>query len=219
VSWIYNLARFSYRRAIRLAPRDAVPYATHLPVLVGLSSIVRPKVVVEFGSGTYSTLTFLNRAIFPSLESLISLEDDTAWYEKMKQLVAADKRASLRLVAGSVASRIASIAWSAVDLIFVDDSEERGRSVTLNELSKHISSIPVVLHDYNSPRLRWATRTFERRYFFSIWNPQTCVLWNGNLPWDWHLKTLNAILRSHRKVSVDDTAVWNETLSSFPKAC
>ena len=218
MSWIYRQARSFYRTVIRLAPWDSVPYATHLPVLAALSAVVRPKVIVEFGSGTYSTLAFLDRAIFPTVESLVSLEDDSAWYEKMKQFVSADSRASLRLVASPVASQVRSIVWSAVDLIFVDDSEERGRAMTLKELSKHVSGTPVVLHDYNSLRLRWATRPFERRYCFNIWNPQTGVLWNGNLPCYQHLDRVDSILRDNKELSVHDTAGWCLALSRLPKA-
>jgi hypothetical protein len=217
MSWIYKLVRFSYRRAIRLAPKDPVAYATHLPVLVGLASVVRPKVVVEFGSGTYSTLTFLNRGIFPSVESLISFEDDPAWYEKMKGLVSGDNRASIRQVRGSIASQVRSITGHAVDLIFVDDSDEHGRAGTLRELSK-LSDTAVILHDYNLPRIRWATRMFERRYCFNIWNPQTCVLWNGNLPWDRHLKRVDGLLKSHCDLSVDDAVGWRQVLTSFAGA-
>jgi hypothetical protein len=180
---------------------------------------MRPKTVVEFGSGTFSTLTFLDRAIFPSVESLVSFENDAVWYEKMKQLVSGDGRASIRQVTGPIASQVGSIAWNTVDLVFVDDSDEFGRAATVRELSKQrISGVAIILHDYEILRLRSATRMFERRYCFKPWNPQTCVLWNGHLSCDRQLNEIDGVLRSHDTLSVEDTASWCRVLSGLSEA-
>src|SRR5439155_25567212 len=51
----------------RRPSRSRMDYATHLPILVGLSQSLKVKRVLELGSGMYSTLTFLDSNLFPEL--------------------------------------------------------------------------------------------------------------------------------------------------------
>jgi predicted O-methyltransferase YrrM len=61
-------------------------YATHVPILIGLARMREIKNVLEFGCGHYSTLTFLNRAAFPHLVKLHSIENDSSWSETIREL-------------------------------------------------------------------------------------------------------------------------------------
>jgi hypothetical protein len=54
-------------------------YGSHAPILKLIAGRREVQRVVEFGSGTHSTLTFLNEAIFKDLTSLITMEDDKKW--------------------------------------------------------------------------------------------------------------------------------------------
>ncbi len=212
-------ARRVYNRMIGLVPENRTPYATHIPILLGLSAAIEPKVIVEFGAGMSSTPTFLNRLLFPSVESLISFENDLEWHERMEPLVSTDSRASLTQIKGPIAAQVEGIPLNGVDLIFVDDSDEGGRTATISALAKRRPrGIPIVVHDYNLRRLRVASRPFERRFCFKIWNPQTCVLWNGTLGWEHRLKELNGLMKRNHGTPVEDTGGWREALASrsFP---
>src|ERR1700752_5425053 len=104
------------------APRAKNDYATHVPVLIGLSKIGPIKSVLELGSGKYSTLTFLNREVFPDLEVLDSFETDPDWAERVRELVKLDKRATMHVVDGPMVEAVGRIDLDVYDLVFVDDS-------------------------------------------------------------------------------------------------
>src|SRR5450759_2469319 len=82
------------------APRSEFAYATHVPYLTGIAKLAEVRRVVEFGCGEYSTLTFLDREVFPALERLDSFEDDPQWIEKVRVMAAGDKRMRLMLQEG-----------------------------------------------------------------------------------------------------------------------
>ena len=84
-------------------PRALNDYATHIPILIGLSRLRQIRHVLEFGCGHYSTLTFLNRSAFPHLEQLHSVENDDAWAATIQE-AASDSRWKLQLVNGSCGS-------------------------------------------------------------------------------------------------------------------
>src|SRR5437868_6150649 len=92
-----------FRKAINRLPfrapqRAENPFATHIPVLVGLAQLLRVERVLELGCGQYSTLTFLQPAVFSNLVKLQSIENDSAWVDKVIPLTNRDSRMNLTLV-------------------------------------------------------------------------------------------------------------------------
>ena len=59
------------------------PYATHLPVLRKLATHLHVRSVLEFGGGLHSTKLFLDRAVFPALDELVTLESSLAWATRL----------------------------------------------------------------------------------------------------------------------------------------
>lgn len=58
-------------------------WGSHQPVLRGIGKFMPVRSVIEFGGGLYSTPLFLDRAVFPQLESLITIESDIDWGKKV----------------------------------------------------------------------------------------------------------------------------------------
>src|SRR5215207_10889023 len=91
------------------APRAENDYATHVPILLGLARMREIKSVLEFGCGRYSTLTFLNRAAFPHLERLHSIENDSIWAETIHEAAKSDERWTLKLLRGEIAGSVPAL--------------------------------------------------------------------------------------------------------------
>jgi len=75
---------------------DKLPaYGTHVPVLKYLASHFKIENVLEFGCGVFSTITFLDKASFPDLKSLVSLESDAFWIDNILRMVGKDPRVKI----------------------------------------------------------------------------------------------------------------------------
>src|SRR5690349_15789849 len=74
-------------------------WGSHLPVLKAIGRIC-PHIshVVELGCGRYSTPTFLDKACYPNLTRLTSLENNETWAKQVQSCIA-DVR--LHLIFGS----------------------------------------------------------------------------------------------------------------------
>jgi hypothetical protein len=112
--------RLLYNAAIRLQPRHETPYATHMPILVGLGLLCRPRKVIEFGSGEFSTALFLDRSVFPTVEEVVSFENDAVWFSQVSSRLVGDARLHMQSISGEMASVISTSTLSG-DLIFIDD--------------------------------------------------------------------------------------------------
>jgi hypothetical protein len=53
------------------------PYASHLGLLTRIGPGITQ--VLELGAGQYSTPLFLDRAVYPDLKRLVSIEPDRKW--------------------------------------------------------------------------------------------------------------------------------------------
>ena len=176
--WVRKL----YHLSIGLGPRSDQPYATHVPVLVGVAAALRPKQLIEFGSGSFSTLSFLDEVAFPSIEQVRSYENNKEWFEQVQQRSRGSSRVHLQYFAGDMYQAVASADVAAADMIFLDDSpsaEERVK--TVNVVSRLCGDGPVsVLHDYEMLKLRLVARKFDHCVPFEAFNPQCCAMWNGH---------------------------------------
>src|SRR5215211_8069380 len=104
-------------------PRALNDYATHVPILIGLARLREIRSVLEFGCGYYSTLTFLNRAAFPHLEELHTVENDASWAETIHEAAKSDERWTLKLVRREIADSIPALDLEVFDLVLIDDSK------------------------------------------------------------------------------------------------
>jgi hypothetical protein len=177
------------------------------------------KSVLEFGCGYYSTLTFLNRSIFPHLETLQSIENDASWASTIQQAANNDKRWVLNLVDGEIADHVNPVKMTsgakpleAYDLILIDDSQTcTQRAATIQAVAACQPERPwIVIHDYEMEEYRTAAKGFEQRHTFKPYTPQTGLVCNKATR---EVKSLRPVLKKHsRKLEPDDVEGW---LSAF----
>jgi len=146
------------------------PYGTHVPVLQAMGKLLNPRRVLEFGTGFYSTLTFLNRDYYAGLKVLHAVESDPNWVKHIRQF-SDDKR--LRYV-----EHPATLVD--YDMVFVDNGQtEDERVVVLRALMAGDVTCPVIIHDSERQAYRNAVQ-FERVWEWTAVHPQTMVCWNGD---------------------------------------
>jgi hypothetical protein len=213
----FFLRRHVYYRAIRLKERSDDAYSTHLPILCAMGANILPKRVVEYGSGLISTSAFLNRSVFPGLESLLSFENDSSWYAAVVGSVGYDGRLELRLAEGAMKSTVAPCDLAGCGLVFVDDSNDIGRAETITAIAAcRPRGIPIVIHDIEQWRLFQAARRFDHRFRFDALSPQTGVVWNGH--WDLAelLPRMNQRIQRHsEKISARNAEEWASIFRGF----
>lgn len=171
-----------YPETIGRVVRHNNAFATHIPVLTALGHIIPIRRVLEFGSGTISTLLFLNPSVFPYVESLVSYENDNDWYQMVRSQTA-DPRLDLYFVQGHMHTIIESLDLSNFDLIFVDDSksaEQRSQTITQLALRKDEITGLVVVHDFEQLAYRRAASPFVYRKRIRAFNPEVGLLWTRN---------------------------------------
>jgi hypothetical protein len=195
----------------RPAARAVNDYATLVPVLVALASRFHIRSVLELGSGRFSTPTVLNRAAFPDLEHLDSLENDPDWAKTVQELVGPDPRLDLRLVDGSIGPAVAKLDVGAYDAVLIDDSTRlEDRVETIKEVAARAASSTIVLiHDYEVSEYRIASASFKNRFAFTAFTPQTGALSNGSLPGRRTLVWLNSRIKfMARRLDPGDIDGW-----------
>jgi hypothetical protein len=153
-----------------------IPQGTHIPVLISIGRLFPEiKRVMEYGSGECSTLTFLNRDIFPNLESLVSTENQAEWAEDTRRRVGDDPRWTLIL--DDETDPI-----NDVDLIFVDSLTGESRVRTLNKILAMGFQGIIVCHDSQEPYYNAALPKFPYRYNFPQFWPNTAIVSTVHIP-------------------------------------
>ena len=162
-------------------------YGTHLPVLRALAKALPIRRVMEFGSGYYSTREFLNRAAFPLLEVLVSVETDARWIEQMRRAIHDPRWLCLRTA--PVAALVPGM--DDYDLILVDDGVvdvddgEQGHSsqrvATIRALANAQPMAVIAIHDYERTAYQRAG-AFEYMHIYAEQTPWTAVCWRDNRP-------------------------------------
>jgi len=194
------------------APRALNDYATHVPILIGLARLREIRNVLEFGCGYYSTLTFLNRAAFPHLERLQSVENDASWAETIHEAAKSDERWTLKLVRREIADAVPDL--EGFDLVLIDDSKTSAqRSATIRAVASKQPQRPwIVIHDFEVDEYRRAAAGFKQRHTFKAFNPETGVLCNNRVN-EW--KVLDRTIRARsRTLEPDQTGKWIRTLAT-----
>jgi hypothetical protein len=207
----WHLRWWKEKYILRVAPREANPFPTHLPVLLALARWLPVRQVLEFGCGDFSTMTFLNRRLFPSVERVVSVENDPVWAEKILAKAAGDPRLDLRVISGPVAASVGTIELDEFDLIFVDDSVvevERARTIAAVAAAK--SARPVVaIHDFEDVRYQRAAREFRNCFRVTGISPNVGLGWNHNRVDVAALRKLNRQLRNVRRTfDTADAPSW-----------
>lgn len=187
-------------------------FASHLPILVGLASLMPVRLVLELGAGHYSTPTFLDRGAFPKLEKLCSVEDDPVWVDKMSEVVREDARVDLVTVAKPMSEAVAKFQAGTYDLVLVDDStgqDERAETIRRVADDSTGSTALVMIHDYEWELYQEAAAQFRRRFQFTALVPNTGVVWNKAPVRFRQLKRLNALIEAHsRRTKPQDLQEW-----------
>jgi hypothetical protein len=190
------------RYVLRMPPRSADDYATHLPILIAMPDLAVIEEVVEFGAGVYSTPLFLDRSIYPHLASLRSFETDSAWVRRVEVAAAGDPRLTLTLVQGTMAEAAADTRIDGASLILLDDSvTEADRCRTIETIAGRTPSAVVVIHDFEVPSYRRAAQGFRYSFRFAGVNPNVGVVWND--PGRMDLAALRGLDRQIRALGPD----------------
>jgi hypothetical protein len=206
-----TLAKSVYCRTLGIGARSEQPYATHLPVLVGVAAACRPERLVEFGSGDFSTLAFVDESVFPSLLQIESYENDLHWMRHMEAMLANTRRVTCRFVDGRMRDAVPGANLGAADLIFIDDSKSAWeRAYTVRQVARLCGEGPItIVHDYELPAIRVACRKFEHRFAFPHFTPQSCALWNGNsCRKAWLENVAHSLKENALRLSVGDARGW-----------
>ena len=194
-------------------PRARNDYATHVPILIGLARLREIRSVLEFGCGYYSTLTFLNRAAFPHLEQLHSVENDASWSETISEVATRDERWRLHLVDGDIADSVSNLDLDAFDLILIDDSKTSAqRAATIRSVAAKQPQRPwIAIHDFEVDEYRQAASGFRQRHRFRSFNPETGIVCNETLG----LKFLDRAIKANAKTLESDQVVqWIDVFLS-----
>ena len=207
---VFEVIRRVTRR--RLPPRNAVDYATHVPILVGIGCSLGVTKILEFGAGLYSTLTFLNRTAFPNVTSVCTIESDADWISKVYAAAGEDPRLSIRHVPEPIESILPELELTDFDLVLVDSSTvaER-RAALIRQLANRAPGIGLVaIHDFEIDLYRRAAKGFANRVDYSALNPCTGVLWHFERDGEKkRLKNIRDIINRHAKVlAPDDVDSW-----------
>lgn len=209
---LYGLSKHTLRRADN-------PYATHMPVLAGLARLFPIRRVIEFGSGEYSTLTFLNRATFPDLEALYSYENDPEWAQRIASQIKGDARATLTVVEGAMHEHVPTIEDWGTDLIFIDDSlTATDRAATIRAVAAHAQPASLIaIHDFEVLDYRQAAQAWPRRFVFSGYTPHVGLLWRHKAPAPRNkLRALDKLIAAHAdSLAPDDVAGWLEVFAGW----
>lgn len=195
------------------------PWATHWPILIGLTCLIDPTEVVEVGSGPFSTRAFLDHTAFPNLVRLRSYEDDGSWFVRTQEAVGASDRVALHLVASPCGGAAASHGLEYADLIFVDDAKTiDGRTRSLSAvLQAAPDSAIVVVHDFEVSAYRAAVRAPWRAEMVRAMNPCTGVIWQDRRGFENRLRMLSLMVWYHAShVSPRDTQAWVAIFRTHP---
>lgn len=145
-------------------------YASHLPMLTALGAWLPVRRALELGGGRYSTLTLLDRARYPHLEKLVTVETDAGWREWLRANVD-DARWEL---ADSIPPWIGEY-----DLVFIDDGHSLDERVaSIEAVSAAWPCAAVVIHDFEQTAYQRAA-DFDWLEVYTGRLPWTALAWNG----------------------------------------
>jgi hypothetical protein len=174
--------------------------ASHIPVLTLLGQQYNIEKVLEIGSGELSTPLFLNKKIYPRLETLISVEDNSVWVDKIKSLVQKDDRIEFRPTVPA--------ALYDYDLIFVDGPQDKEKRIkTIHYITREIISPIIVIHDMDVKDYAKAVNKIFYSFNFSAISPWTTVFSKDVLPVS-KFKNVNRKIKTNFNNIEEDAEKW-----------
>ena len=193
----------------RRPSRSRMDYATHLPILVGLSQSLRVKRVLELGSGKYSTSTFLDKNLFRELTQLDTFDTDASWASQVREWTKGDPRMTLRLTLGPMCQVVQGIDLSGYDLVFIDDSTTVDeRAATIKCIAEKQTARLAVIHDFEIPEYRRSCKMFRNKYEVRGLNPSTGVVWNSGIRKEQLTRVNSIICDNSAIVDPSDVKRW-----------
>jgi hypothetical protein len=149
-------------------------YSTHLPLLEKIFSVMdKPKTVLEFGMGNFSTQFFIEKS-----ENTISIEmQSEEWYNDMFKKFSSNSNWSPHLYLGP--ETFMGFKFTSVDLCFVD-----GHGETRPECVNHMMNLncPIIIaHDTETSSYGWdrVNENHYKRYDYKKLDVWTTV-WTTN---------------------------------------
>jgi hypothetical protein len=186
-------------------PQD---HASHLPILIGLGTMLPIKSVFEFGAGMYSTTTFLNRDVYPLVDRFTSLESDLTWAQKVLDAVPGDDRIQF-------INSTEHYAPSGYDLVFVDNGPEQHKIETIRYMTLDFGSNGLyVIHDSECGTYANEIRKFTHSWFFYDFNPATAVASTAGFSMQQHqaIQAIAQKITSNDHVNPTDVKRWKEIM-------
>lgn len=160
---------------IKSRPAYLPGHASHIFILAALGRTLTAKNIVEYGGGIYSTnLCFLNRSLFPHVQSVITYESDSAWIARIRYMANFDKRH--RIIARLPTKRQIQRA----DLIFIDNGPgHEGRKSAIDHC---LSSKPeglIILHDAQEEQYSLPLEDkMKHMIYIDCVYPHVALFWN-----------------------------------------
>lgn len=191
-----------------LAKRVAIPRSTHIPVLLGLSILLKPRSVLELGSGHYSTPLFTNDRFFPTVERFRSIEDDPAWFATIRRDIALREPDSVEL-AEDMPRWVRDTEDSLDGLIFLDNGRSMpDRVATIAAMLERCGpDAVVVIHDFEQKAYRLAVPSSWSAVTVRSWLPATGILCRDPSRLD-GFRRLSRLIRENRDIPPERAEEW-----------
>lgn len=184
----------TWRGPRMVAEQEAWPgYGTHVPVLRALGQFLGDKAqrIVEYGSGVFSTMTFIDPRAFPHATSIVSYEANPQWIDRLQQHIGVDDRWSIYM---TPLDRMIDNLHEDVDVVLIDcdekppvDADGRRNAdrfdarIALIQAYQHHPAAVVIVHDSNFSDLNPVVEQSAYRHRMTYkprFGPQTTVLSN-----------------------------------------
>lgn len=176
-----NTLKYVVRTALGLptwyyTPRRQPVAATHLPVFMRLAQLIKIRRVLECGAGLFSTISFLNRDLFPDMERLVSFETSMEWKTRVESAASGDFRLEIR-ISDDIARDIASIDLRDWDVVFIDSGPTWvERHAVIRTLTPRLpQGTLMVVHDIEVDAYRKAASPLHRDYISKGMSPFTGI--------------------------------------------
>ncbi len=194
-----------------MAYRHSNPYATHIPILIGFSRVLKIKRVLEYGGGNFSTRLFLNKEVYPEVTGLTVCENDTAWLETVRGIVHNDGWPRATILSG-----IDELPADKYDLVFIDADTESHKLDLIKLAGKTRRNITVVHDSEHAPYAQAINNSFQRWFSFAAFNPETAIAWNGAEPMTPHqMLVIDMLTKKYSNVDPTDILQWSNIFDSY----
>ena len=204
-----NAKTKSLRSLCSHEPEDR--FATHLPYLLALCQDISPKSFLELGGGTFSTPALYDKALFPSLQRILTVEDDADWASRIRDVVGLSED-HVTLV-DDVSNFVLDYDGQDFDIVFIDDSKTIiERAKTVEACVKKFPNSLLVIHDFEVRAYQIALGDAVEKTVGDAWRP-----WVGMASFSSEkieaAKRASKKIKTNRFVSPSDSQRWSGILT------